>query len=72
MGKVLEVDLTTRSLKTVQTDEEVARNYLGGKGFATYLLYQYLKQYESEGVAPASINALGPENVMIFATGPGR
>ena len=71
MGKVLRVDLTAKTLKEESIPESVARKYLGGKGYAVYMLYQYLKEYEAEGVSPADIDPLGPENVLIFATGPG-
>ena len=71
MGKVLRVDLTAKTLKEESIPEGVARKYLGGKGYAVYMLYQYLKEYEAEGVSPADIDPLGPENVLIFATGPG-
>jgi aldehyde:ferredoxin oxidoreductase len=71
MGKILRVNLTTKSLKVEPTSEEVARKYLGGKGYAVYLLYKYLKEYEKAGISPKDIDALGPENVLIFATGPG-
>ncbi len=71
MGKILYVDLSSGSIKEEPIDEEVARKYLGGKGYAVYLLYQYLKEYEARGLAPQDIDPLGPENVLIFATGPG-
>lgn len=71
MGKILRVDLTAGALKVEPTSMEIARKYIGGKGYSTYLLYQYLKEYESKGVPPADIDPLGPENVMIFSTGPG-
>jgi len=71
MGKILRVDLTTGTLKVEPILEEIAKKYLGGKGYAVYMLYHYLKEYESKGISPAEINPLGPENVLIFATGPG-
>ena len=70
MGKILKVDLSTETIKVEKTSEEVARKYLGGKGYAVYLIYQYLKEYEAKGIAPRDIDPLGPENVLIFATGP--
>jgi len=70
MNKILKVDLATKSIKTEPIDMEVAKKYLGGKGYATYLLYQYLKEYEAKGISPKDIDPLGPENVLIFATGP--
>lgn len=71
MGKILKVDMSTGTLRKESISEDVARRYLGGKGYATYLLYQHLKDYESKGLAPSEIDPLGPENVLIFATGPG-
>lgn len=71
MGRILKVDLTTKTIKSEPVDEEVAKKYLGGKGYATYLLYRYLKEYKRKGISPADIDPLGPENVLIFATGPG-
>ena len=71
MGKILWVNLTSGSVKIEGTDEKIAKKYLGGKGYATYLLYQYLKDYEKKGTSPRDIDPLGPENVLIFGTGPG-
>ncbi|MEM3162312.1 MAG: aldehyde ferredoxin oxidoreductase family protein [Candidatus Bathyarchaeia archaeon] len=71
MGKILKVDMSTGTLRRENLSEDVARRYLGGKGYATHLLYQYLKEYEYKGLAPSEIDPLGPENVLIFATGPG-
>jgi len=71
VGKILKVDLTTKNITTEPIEEEVAKKYLGGKGYAVYLLYQYIKQYELKGISPQNIDPLGKENVLIFATGPG-
>ncbi|MEM2960109.1 MAG: aldehyde ferredoxin oxidoreductase family protein [Candidatus Bathyarchaeia archaeon] len=71
MGKILKVDLTAGTLRTESVSEDVARKYLGGKGYAVYILYHYLKEYESKGISPSDVNPLGPENILIFATGPG-
>jgi len=60
-GRVLEVDLRTRSFFFAPLDEEIARLYIGGKGYGTRLLYDR---------TPAGIDPLGPENLLIFATGP--
>ncbi|RLG60053.1 MAG: aldehyde ferredoxin oxidoreductase, partial [Candidatus Hydrothermarchaeota archaeon] len=62
MGKILRVDLTSSSIKVEETDKEIAKKYIGGKGYATYLLYQYLKEYEKKGISPKDINPLGAEN----------
>jgi aldehyde:ferredoxin oxidoreductase len=60
-GRVLEIDLANREFAFGPLDEEIARLYIGGKGYGTRLLYDR---------TPAGIDALGPENPLIFATGP--
>ena len=60
-GRVLEVDLARRSSAFCPLDEEVARLYVGDKGYGTRLLY--------DSTEPG-IDPLGPENPLIFATGP--
>ena len=60
-GRVLEIDLTRRSFTFQPLDEEIARLYIGGKGYGTRLLYDRTE---------AGIDALGPHNPLIFATGP--
>ncbi len=70
MGKILKVNLSDGTIKTIPTDMEIAKKYLGGKGYAVKLLYDYLKAYEKKGIAPRDINPFGEENVLIFATGP--
>ena len=70
MGKILRVNLSDGSIKTEPIDEEVARLYLGGKGYATYLIYQKLKELEKEGIFPADIDPFSEYNDLIFATGP--
>jgi len=60
-GRILDVDLGTRSFSFKPLDEAIAKLYLGGKGYGTRLLYD---------LTPAGIDPLGPENPLIFATGP--
>jgi aldehyde:ferredoxin oxidoreductase len=60
-GRVLEVDLATRRFTFRSLDEETARLYIGGKGYGTRLLYDMTRP---------GIDPLGPENPLIFATGP--
>ena len=71
MGKILRVDLTAKSIITEEVDEKIAKKYLGGKGYGIYLLYQYVKEYSMRGISVKDMDALGPENPMIFMTGPG-
>lgn len=61
VGKILHANLTTNSFKTEPLNERKAHLLLGGKGLATWLLYEGAKK----GVDP-----LSPSNLLIFATGP--
>ncbi|RLC03612.1 MAG: hypothetical protein DRI57_28960 [Deltaproteobacteria bacterium] len=60
-GKIAWIDLAQGSIDIQELDESIARKYIGGKGLGAYLLYKHLKP----GTDP-----LGPENIMIFVTGP--
>ena len=60
-GRVLEIDLASKQYTFKPLDEETARLYIGGKGYGTRLLYDRTE---------AGIDPLGPENPLIFATGP--
>jgi len=56
MGKVLRVDLTAKTLKEESIPESVARKYLGGKGYAVYMLYHTLRNTrQKEFRQPTSI-----------------
>jgi len=70
MGRILKVNLSDGTVKILPTDMQIARKYLGGKGYAVRMLYDYLQDYKKEGKNPKDVNPLGPENVLIFATGP--
>lgn len=61
MGKILRVNLTTQQILIEPLDEEFCCKYLGGNGFGARLLYDELEP----NIAP-----LGPDNLLIFATGP--
>ena len=60
-GRVLEINLSNRTYSYEPLDEEIASLYIGGKGYGTRLLYDR---------TDAGIDALSPENPLIFATGP--
>lgn len=57
-GKILHVDLSSRTLSEEQVPEIIYRRYLGGGALSLYYLLKYLRP----GVDP-----LGPENVLVFA-----
>ena len=60
-NRVLRVNLTNGTVQEEPLVEEWAQQYLGGRGLATKYLW--------EGMNPAA-DAMSPENVLIFATGP--
>ena len=60
-GQGLSVDLTTRTIAARDLERQFAEKYLGGNGFGARLL--------SDHVGP-EVDALSPENMLIFATGP--
>lgn len=60
-GKFLRIDLTARQVEEEELPIPVIEKFLGGMGFGTY--------YLTREVDPG-IDALSPENKIIFATGP--
>jgi aldehyde:ferredoxin oxidoreductase len=60
-GKVLRVDLTTGEVTTESLDESLARDYVGGRGLGSAILWDEL--------SPRT-DALSPQNKLILATGP--
>src|SRR3990172_3724088 len=61
MGKILTVDLTSGTLRDEALDESLCRNFLGGYGLGAKLLYDRMKP---------GVDALGPDNLLGFFTGP--
>ena len=59
-GQILEVDLTAETWKLSEYPQELARKYLGGRGFNVYALYEQL---------PAKVDPLSPENLLLFSCG---
>ncbi len=60
-GQILDVDLTRGKALPKPLDEKLAREYLGGAGLCSRILY--------DEVGPRT-RPFGPENVLIIATGP--
>jgi len=63
-GKLLEVNLSTRKTKEANFDEEILRNYVGGRGLASKILWDRL------GPKWQSVDPLSAENILLFLTGP--
>ena len=60
MGKILFVDLTNRTTREQELDEQTCRQYIGGYGLGARVLYEHLQP----GADP-----LGPENMIGFVPG---
>ena len=60
-GKILEVDLSREKIGEVKLDEELARDFVGGRGLGVKILY---------GRIGPDIKPLDSENLLIFAVGP--
>ena len=60
-GKVLRVDLSNAKVTQHKLDKALARNYIGGRGLNSRVLY--------DEVGP-TVDPLGPENLLIFGVGP--
>ncbi|MEM3797433.1 MAG: aldehyde ferredoxin oxidoreductase C-terminal domain-containing protein [Candidatus Bathyarchaeia archaeon] len=63
-GKFLEIDLSTKNVKEMRFNEEVLRDYVGGRGLAAKILWDRL------GNRWETVDPLGPENTLLFLTGP--
>ena len=60
-GRYLTIDLGKKDHSIETINDDVYETYLGGKGLASYLLYE---------LNPPGVDPLSAENTLIFATGP--
>jgi aldehyde:ferredoxin oxidoreductase len=63
-GKLLDIDLSTQSIKETRFSDEILREYVGGRGLATKILWDRL------GAKWETVDPLGPENLLLLLTGP--
>lgn len=61
MGKVLDIDLSTGKVGTYEVSDEDREKFLGGKALGAKILWDELQP---------GVDALSPENIMVFMTGP--
>ncbi|WP_028575537.1 aldehyde ferredoxin oxidoreductase family protein [Desulfonatronovibrio hydrogenovorans] len=61
MGKILHIDLSTGKFNDTALPSWLTRSYIGGKGIGAKLLLD---------LVPDKADSLGPENVLMFLTGP--
>lgn len=62
MEKILDIDLGSGKIETIDFPEDVKKQYLGGSGLAAW--------YLNKETDPAAIDPLGPENTFVLLTGP--
>jgi aldehyde:ferredoxin oxidoreductase len=60
-GRILKVDLSEKQYSIEVLSDAILKTYLGGKGLASYLLYE---------LNPPGVDPLDRANCLIFATGP--
>ena len=61
IGRILRVNLSLGDIKVEALDKKIARDYIGGRGLGIKYLYDEIDPM---------VDPLGPENKLIFATGP--
>jgi aldehyde:ferredoxin oxidoreductase len=61
LGKILIVDLTNRKTEIRALEDQLAEEYIGGRGFAVKILYDELV---------AGVDPLSDQNKLLFITGP--
>ena len=60
-GKVLYIDLTQETSKTIELPQEVLKKFIGGRGLGAKLYWDLL---------PPEADPLGPENIFMVLSGP--
>ena len=73
MGKILEIDLSKKTFKSVRLDPEAANLFFGGRGLGAALLFQYFISLEKDGRyinAFKDVDPLSEDNILIFSTSP--
>ena len=61
LGDILYVDLTNRKISKKPFTKELSAQFIGNRGFNASLLWK---------MVPPGVDPLGPDNVLIFGTGP--
>ncbi|MFX1374790.1 MAG: aldehyde ferredoxin oxidoreductase family protein [Promethearchaeota archaeon] len=63
-GKFLEIDLSNKNMKEIRFTEDILRDYIGGRGLATKILWDRL------GSKWETVDPFGSENILLVLTGP--
>ena len=61
IGKMLDIDLSTKKIKEFDLDAKIIQQYVGGLGLCVKMLYDQVG---------ADVDAFSEENVIVLATGP--
>jgi len=70
MNKWLKVNLTTQELEEFTFSDEILIKFLGGMGIAVHYMWEYAIKLEEKGINLQEMDALSPDNILVFATGP--
>ena len=60
LGQILDIDLAAETWRFTEYPQDLALEYLGGRGLNVHILYDQL---------PAHIDPLGPENILVLSCG---
>ncbi|MGQ4833710.1 MAG: aldehyde ferredoxin oxidoreductase family protein [Candidatus Asgardarchaeia archaeon] len=63
-GKLLDINLSTEKVNTITLEEKIARQWFGGRGLGTYILWNELGDKWEE------IDPLGEKNILLILNGP--
>jgi len=71
MGRLLEVDLDSRTPRRHPLDERLAKLFVGGRGLGTALLAERFLRLRDRHSSPfRAVDPLAPENPLIITTSP--
>jgi aldehyde:ferredoxin oxidoreductase len=63
-GKLLDIDLSTQTIKETRVNDDVLKDYIGGRALASKILWDRL------GDKWETIDPVGRENILLILTGP--
>ncbi|MDP6542613.1 MAG: aldehyde ferredoxin oxidoreductase C-terminal domain-containing protein [Phycisphaerae bacterium] len=71
MGKILKVDLSEQSIRTIPLANNLRELFVGGRALAVALLFQQLnRKAVADGDPIGEIDPVSEENVLVFCTSP--
>jgi aldehyde:ferredoxin oxidoreductase len=73
MGKILRIDLTSKTYKQESLDPGIADLFFGGRGLGVYYLFRHFSVLKATGAYKnpfQEVDPLSPDNVIVLATSP--